>query len=281
MRHATASAGRLVSAVHTGTIRMYLALVRAGFRRYATYRTALVASMSANIAFGFLRCSVLLAVVAGAGRAAGGYDASRLATYVWAGQGLIGTVLLWNPPELIERIRSGEVVTDLLRPVNLVWQQLANDLGWAGYGALTRFVGPMIVGTLAFDLFAPRRLATYAFFLISVVLAVIVCFGCRFLLSATTYWLLDARGVWMGWSIGSVVLSGMQFPLWFLPSPVAGVLYVASPAASIIQVPLDILVERTPAGPVLALQVAWAVILLGACQLVQRRAERRLVIQGG
>ena len=237
--------------------------------------------MSANIVFGFLRCSVFLAVVAGAGRSVGGYDASRLATYVWAGQGLIGTVLLWNQPELIQRIRTGEVVSDLLRPVNLVWQQLANDLGWAAYGALTRFVGPMIVAVLVFDLYAPRRLTTYACFLVSVVLAVVVCFGCRFLFAASTYWLMDARGMWMGWSIGSVVLSGMQFPLWFLPSPAAEVVYVASPAASIIQAPLDILVERTPVAPVLALQVGWAVVLLGACQLVQRRAERRLVIQGG
>ena len=281
MRLATASAGRLVLAPHTATIRTYLALVKAGFRRYATYRTALVAAMVANIIFGFLRCSVFQAVVGGAGRTAAGYDASRLATYVWAGQGLIGTVLLWTQPDLVQRIRSGDVVTDLLRPINVVWQQLANDLGWAAYGALTRFVGPMIVGILAYELYAPRRLTTYAIFIVSVGLAVIVCFGCRFLLAAVTYWLLDARGTWLGWSIASVALSGMQFPLWFLPGPVAEAVYVATPVASIIQAPLDILVERVPAGPVIALQATWVVILLGACQLVQRRAERRLVIQGG
>jgi ABC-2 type transport system permease protein len=237
--------------------------------------------MFANIVFGFLRCSVFQAVAAGAGRFAGGYDASQLATYVWAGQGLIGTVLLWTQPELVERIRTGEVVTDLLRPVNVVWQQLANDLGWAGYGALTRFVGPMIVGIIAFDLYAPRAFTTYLFFLISVVLAVVVCFGCRFLLAAVTYWLLDARGTWLSWSIASVALSGMQVPLWFLPTPAATVLYVGTPIASIIQAPLDILVERAPAAPVLVLQAVWVVVLLCACHYVQRRAERRLVIQGG
>ena len=72
----------------------YLALAAAGFRRYATYRQAMVAAIFTNSIFGFLRCSVLLAL-AGAGTVAG-YDAPQLATFVWAGQGLIGVVLLWG-----------------------------------------------------------------------------------------------------------------------------------------------------------------------------------------
>jgi ABC-2 type transport system permease protein len=32
---------------------------------------------------------------------------------------------------------------------------------------------------------------------------------------------------------------------------------------------------------ILAIQAAWLVVLLGACAFVQRRAERRLVVQGG
>jgi ABC-2 type transport system permease protein len=59
---------------------------------------------------------------------------------------------------------------------------------------LTRFVGPVVVGALAFPLYAPRRPATYVLFACSMLLATIVCFGCRFLVNAAAYWLLDARG---------------------------------------------------------------------------------------
>src|SRR4249920_2497951 len=99
----------------------YLAFAAAGFRRYATYRQAMVAAIFTNSIFGFLRCSVLLAL-AGAGTVAG-YDEPRLATFVWAGQGLIGVVLLWSPNELADRIRTGDVIADLLRPVDLVWMR--------------------------------------------------------------------------------------------------------------------------------------------------------------
>ena len=147
----------------------YLALAAAGFWRYATYRQAMVAAIFTNSIFGFLRCSVLLAL-AGAGTVAG-YDEPRLATFVWAGQGLIGVVLLWSPNELADRIRTGDVIADLLRPIDLVWQLLAADLGRAGLAVLTRFVGPVVVGALAFHLYAPRRLATYILFACSMLLA--------------------------------------------------------------------------------------------------------------
>src|SRR5262245_28805722 len=120
----------------------YLALAAAGFRRYATYRQATLAAIFTNAIFGFLRSFVLLAL-AGAGAVAG-YDEARLATFVWAGQGLIGVVLLWAPNELGDRIRTGDVIADLLRPVDLVWQLLAADLGRAGLAVLTRFVGPIV-----------------------------------------------------------------------------------------------------------------------------------------
>jgi viologen exporter family transport system permease protein len=260
----------------------YLALALAGFRRYATYRQAMLAAIFTNSVFGFLRAAVMFAV-AGAGAAAG-YDEPRLATYVWAGQGLIGVVLLWAPTELADRIRTGDVIADLLRPVDLVWQQLAADLGRAALAVLTRFVGPMAVGALAFTLHAPRRPATYALFACSMLLATAVCFGCRFLVNAAAYWLLDARGPQVAWTLASGVLGGLYFPLWFLPRAAALALVLGTPFPSVIQLPLDILVERGSTGAqvgLLGVQAGWAFAMLGLCRWAQRLGERKLVLQGG
>jgi ABC-2 type transport system permease protein len=48
-----------------------------------------------------------------------------------------------------------------------------------------------------------------------------------------------------------------------------------------VQTPMDVLTERGPAGPAVAHQAGWVVVALVAARLVQRRAERRLVVQGG
>jgi ABC-2 type transport system permease protein len=264
--------------------RTYGALVRSGFRRYATYRQATVAGAVTNSVFGFLRCYVLLAVAAGAGGLAAGYDREQLATYVWVGQGLLAVALVWGWWDLAERIRTGEVATDLLRPVDPVLLYLATDLGRAGHAVTFRFLPPVLVGAAVFDLYLPVRPGTWPLFAVSTVLAALTCFGCRYLVNATGYWLLDIRGVTAVWMMTSSVLGGMLFPLRFLPEPVWVLLYVATPFPSVIQIPLDVIVERDPPGVqagLVGVQAVWAGLVLAACHAVQRRAERRLVIQGG
>lgn len=265
------------------SLHAYRAFAVAGFRRHSTYRQATIAACVTNSVFGFLRCAVMLAVIDAAGAVAG-YDGPRLATFVWAGQGLIGTVMIWAPMEFAGRIRTGDVVIDLLRPVDPVWQQLAADLGRAGYAIGVRFAVPVIVGALFFDLRAPERLATYPLFACSVVLATVVCFGCRFLVNAAAYWLLDARGPQMAWTLLSGVLGGLYFPLWFLPSAAALAVIVGTPFASVIQIPLDILVERGGTASqieLLGVQTVWVVLILALCRWAQARGERKLVVQGG
>ena len=267
------------------SITTFGALAWSGFRRYATYRQATIAGSFTNIVFGFLRCYVLLAVAHGAtGGRPGGYDGAQLATFVWVGQGLLTVVGIWGPPDLSDRIRTGDVASDLLRPVPPVTAYLAADLGRFGHAVLTRLVGPVIVGAIFFTLAAPTRWQTIPLFVISTLLAAVGSFGCRFLINATAYWLHDARGPLVLWTLGSGVLCGLYFPLRLLPEWLAVTLWVATPFPGLLQTPLDTLVERDPpvqqAGLVV-IQAIWAVALLALARTVQRRAERKLVVQGG
>lgn len=265
--------------------RTFVALGRAGFRRYAAYRQATIAGAFTNTVFGFLRTYVLFAVAAGTGVGlAGGYDRAQLATFVWVGQGLLPTVGLWGGTELADRIRSGDVVGDLLRPVHPVVNYLAADLGRAGHAALTRFVPPVAVGLVFFDSYLPHDWYTVPLFALSTTLAVVISFGGRYLVNATAYWFTDIRGPLIAYLLGAGTLGGLAFPLRFLPDWLAVTLWVATPFPSLFQTPLDVLVERDSGAVRLGLvgaQVAWAVALLAAAALVQRRAEHRLVIHGG
>ena len=170
------------------------ALARAGFSRYATYRQATLAAIFTNSVFGVLRTYVMLAAL-GASTAVGGYDRQQLVTYVWVGQGVFGVVLLWGGTDLAERIRSGDVVLDLLRPLDPLWIHLAADLGRAAHAALTRIVVPVVLGYLLFDAFVPRRPVTVPLFAVSLTLGVVISFALRYLASLCGFWMLDIRGV--------------------------------------------------------------------------------------
>lgn len=264
--------------------RTFTAITRSGFRRYSTYRQATLAGAFTNTVFGFLRCYIFLAVAAGAGGTAGGYQPAQLVTFVWVGQGLLAVVLIWGWTDLAERIRSGDIASDLLRPVHPVVSYLAVDVGRAGYAMLTRFLPPVLTAPIFFDVYLPTRWFTGPLFVCSVLLAVVLCFGCRYLVNATAYWLHDARGPLILWTLGSGVLAGLYFPLRFLPDWIALPLWLATPFPSLLQTPLDVVVERDPGGiqvGMVAVQLVWVTLILWACRVVQRRAERRMVVQGG
>ena len=257
----------------------YLRLIRAGFRRYSTYRQAIVAGLAANTVFGFMRCAVLLTVFAGSAQVAG-YNPSATVTYVWIGQGLLAVVLLWGDTNFGERVRSGDVAVDLLRPVDLQAALLAEDLGRASCALLTRFTVPLLIGLVFFDLTLPGSALRWTTFGLSVLLATLVSFAIRFLLNLLAFWLLDWRGLLSLHAAIGGMLSGLVIPIGFFPGW-ARVAIWATPFPAILQAPIDIAVGRGAVLPLLAHQLAWTVALLAVGRLVLARAVRTLVIQGG
>jgi ABC-2 type transport system permease protein len=262
-----------------GGSEVYARLVVAGFRRWSTYRTAALAGMSTNLVFGFLRCAVLLTVFGGAAEVAG-YDRAAAVTFVWTGQALIDLTLAWGGIQFGERVRSGDVATDLLRPWDLQLALLADDLGRAGFSLLIRFVPPFLVAGLFFDLRLPGDVPGWALFALGVLLAVLVGFGMRFLVNLTAFWLMDWRGVFGLYIVLSSLLCGLTVPVAMLPRW-AEIAVWCTPFPAMMQVPADLLVGR--GNPLLLLGHAfgWTVVMLLLGRLALRRAVRALVVQGG
>src|SRR5688500_17611450 len=150
-------------------------LARRSFHRMSTYRAATAAGLFTNTVFGFLRVYVLLAVV-DARPGLAGYDAADIVTYTFVTQGLMATVHTAYAEEISERIRTGDVVSDLYRPVDFQGYWLANDAGRSAFQLLFRGIPPVVVGALAFDLTLPADVGTWLAFVLSVGLAALVSF---------------------------------------------------------------------------------------------------------
>lgn len=259
--------------------RLYVRLVAAGFRRWSTYRVAALAGLSTNLMFGFMRCAVLLTIFSGAAGVAG-YDPSAAVTFVWVGQALIDLVLAWGRVEFPERVRSGDIAIDLVRPWDLQLAMLADDVGRAGFSLLTRFLPPMLVGAAFFDLRLPGTVAGWGRFALAVLLAVVIGFALRFLMGLTAFWLLDWRGVHALYGVASGLLAGLVVPIALFPGWARTAIW-CTPFPALIQAPADILVGRGSATAMLLAQAAWAVGLLALGRVVLRRATAQLVVQGG
>ncbi len=263
-------------------MRLYWEIARRGYRRYAVYPGATFAGIFTNTFFGFVQAYILLAVFRHRD-AIGEYDATDAVTYVWLAQGMLMTIYIWGWWEVALRVRSGDVATDLQRPVDFQLLWLAQDLGRALYHGLFRGVPPFIVGALVFEVLVPRDAVRWIAFLASVVLAVCASFAFRFLVNLTAFWLLDYRGIGVVGMVASSFFSGMIIPIAFFPDWLE-VLAWALPFAAMIQAPVEVFLGHaqglTLVG-LLALQAAWTLVLLGAGRALFAAGTRKLVLQGG
>ena len=263
-------------------LRLSFELARRGYGRYAAYPGATWAGVFTNTFFGFLIAYVLLAVFRER-ETVGSYDASDTVTYVWLAQGLLMTVYVWGWFELAHRIQSGDVATDLQRPLDLQLSWLAGDLGRATYHALFRGVPPFLVGALVFDVRVPDDVLLWLAFPVSVALAVVASFAFRFLFNLAAFWLLDYRGVGMLAMVVSTFFSGQLVPLAFFPDEVRTIVW-ALPFASMIQAPIEVFLGHARGlelAGLLGLQAFWAAALLGLGRLALGAGMRKLVVQGG
>ena len=264
-------------------VKTFRLLVRAGFRRHATYRLALLAGMTTNSVFGVIRASVLLAALASAGTSIGGYDAPTAIAFVWWGQALLGTVNLWGFAEVKDRVRTGDIAVDFLRPLDPQLVYLATDLGRAGINLVGRGVPALLIGALLFDMAWPPSTLSWVAGALSVALAVVVAFAGNFVINLLAFWLTEIRGITLLWMILSGLLCGLYLPVPWFPDWLRTVANW-SPFPSMLQNPIDILAGRvvgTGIASAVAVQVLWAAALLVLGQVVLRAGRRRLEVQGG
>jgi len=260
----------------------YWQLVRAGWKRSASYPTATFAGAFTNTVFGFLRAAVLVATLDVAGTI-GGYDRADALTYTWMTQGLIMVIAIWRWNDLAVRVQTGDIATDLSRPIDVQSLWLAEDLGRAAYQGVFRGLPPFLVGALFFTLRLPHHGITWLAFALSIVLAVVVSFGMRFIVNLGAFWLLDWRGLAALSSLLVTVLSGFAVPLNFYPTW-ARILTELLPWGSMVQLPINIFLEqRVGAGVIglLLVQLFWAVALLAIGRRMLAAGARKLVVQGG
>ncbi len=262
-------------------MRLYVEVARRTFARTSTYRSATIAGLFTNTVFGFLLAYVLLAVFRQRPEV-GGFDAADALTFTFVAQGMLTPLGLFSTTEIADRITTGDVVVDLQRPYDHQGWWAAVQYGQAAFQVIFRGIPPFLAGSLVFDLRVPSPAALVAF-LVSLVLAIGVAFGWRYLLQMCAFWIIDVRGPNQLGMLAAQFLCGAFVPIVFFPGWLEG-LCRALPFASMLHHPIELWLGEPVAGGVagvLALQVVWLVALVGLGRVVLARAVHRVVVQGG
>ena len=156
-------------------MRLYWEIARRSFRRHLTYRAAAVAGLITNFGFGWLRVSVLLALYGGRS-VVEGLTVSGLYAYVALTQAVINYIALFGWFDLMNSVHTGEVGTDLLKPMSYFQFWLAQDAGRALVAFLLRGVVIMLLFSLVFPITYPTSLGQWLALLTAVLLSWLVSF---------------------------------------------------------------------------------------------------------
>jgi len=263
-------------------MRLFWKLIRQSFRLQLTYRAANLAGLVTNFFFGLLRAAVLVALY-DSQASISGYSIQDAITYTGLTQATIACLSIFRWTPVMQSVYSGEIAADLLRPVDYFFSWLARDLGRAWASFLTRALTIMVAYALFFDLTVPQTLGQWLLVFFTLLLAMVVSFGWRFLVNLAAFWTPDARGIGrlafgMSWFLSGFLMPLRLFPPWFqrlcdwTPFP--------SMVNTVIEVYLGV-VEGPDLAHALLVQGVWIVLLFLCCRLVLRAGVRRLVIQGG
>jgi ABC-type uncharacterized transport system permease subunit len=180
------------------------------------------------------------------------------------------------------RVREGQVATDLARPLGLIRQLIAYQLG------ISAAELPFVLAALPFafvvgGLQPPASVSAGVLYLVSLVLAYVILVLISVLLALVSLWTLEITGMTSIYRFVSSFFAGAFIPLWFFPDALRAVANVL-PFQTQAFIPLSIYVGQltgTDALQALGLQLAWVAIFVLLAHLAWQRTLRHVIVQGG
>ena len=124
---------------------------------------------------------------------------------------------MWGWSEVADRVRTGDIAADFLRPVPPYLTYLAVDLGRAALALLARGAPMLLIGAVYSGITFATGAVEWVLGLTAVALAVAVGFLGNYLVNCAAFWLVEIRGLLMAYSVVATLLAGLYVPVHWFP----------------------------------------------------------------
>lgn len=267
-------------------LRVYLQLLVIEATSHAAYRFNTLLGTASNVVFILVQLAIWRALYAGRDAVRTGFGAvslQEMTTYVVLATALSYLVDAYVIERIDQRIKSGEIAIDFIRPISHLLSHLAAVWGESLYRAVVQMV-PLVVVVIAIVGVQGPPTATAGLLSLALVPgAALLLFLMSYLLGLVGFWHTSV------WQLGSLLyvmvglFSGSFIPLWFFPDWLAAVsaylpfrlLYFAPSAVWLGKI------ESAHAAALLAHQWLWIAGLLVAQRVLWLAGIRKVVVQGG
>ena len=180
------------------------------------------------------------------------------------------------------KVRTGEVVMDMLKPTDFQLYLFSHSLGRLFLNLISSF--PIfILANLIFKLSPPFNFEALLLFAVSLSMSYVLTFLIDFMVSLTAFWSTQTQGLGGFTRLIIALLSGAFIPLWFLPEWARDMLSYL-PFASIYHAPLSIYIgkiKNIEAFGTIFLQLVWIGVLFAGSRLLWMKSRYKLMLHGG
>jgi len=260
----------------------YLGLVDSALQQAVAYRVLALTGIVGNMLWIVILFAIWRAAFADSGTIEG-FTWPQMQTYILLAYGINAMVGFSSASKMMQAIRQGTIVIDMIRPLNYLGTQLATTLGLAIVEGVISFALTIGIGVIFLDMQAPASFWHSLLFLLSVGLGFLTKFLFVFCISLLVFWTTSSVG--LNWTQTALVnvLAGVLIPIQFLPGWLATVAEW-SPLRGIVSTPVSVYLGREDGIDlllVLGLQAVWVIALWCFADWAWKRAFRAVEIQGG
>lgn len=267
-------------------MKKYFSFFRMRFHMGLQYRTAAIAGMTTQFAWGFMEILVFRAFYA-ADPAAFPMTFEATASYIWLQQAFLAVFAAWLlEPEIFDCIVDGNVAYELCRPVNIYDMWFARSMASRLSRVVLRCFPILFVALLLpkpYGIGIPPSAGQFLLFLLTLVLSFLVSVSFYMWIYVLTFYTISPMGLRI--MVASVVefLSGGGIPLPFFPQNIRRLLELL-PFAAMQNVPLRVYsgsMTSEQTRDAVMLQLFWLAVLVIAGRAMCRNAVRQVTLQGG
>ncbi len=267
-------------------MKKYISFFRLRLMMGLQYRTAAVAGLVTQFVWGFMYCISFRAFYE-TNPAAFPMDFSAAVAYVWLQQAFLSLFAAWAMDnDIFEMILQGNIAYEMCRPVSIYRMWFAKSTATRISRAALRCLPILLVAAVLpqpYRLVPPASVTHLLLTLLAMMLGLGVTVAFCLLVYISAFFTVSPQGLRILLVSATEFLSGGIIPLPFLTEPIRSIVLLL-PFASMENVPLRIY-SGDLAGEemwrALGLQTFWLVALIVFGMWLCRRAEHRVVVQGG
>lgn len=264
------------------TLKPYTAFFSAQFRVLLQYRASALANIVTQFVFGFVHIMVFEAFYASSTTPMP-ISLPEVITYIWLTQATIAMIPYGMDMDIREKVRTGAISYELLRPLNLYRLLYIRALAQRSAPTILRAIPLLTLTYLFFGLTLPPTYASAGAWLASMFSALLLSAAITTLGSVIMFWTLSGEGFGRLLPHFVALFSGMLLPLPLFPDWAKPIIEFL-PFRGLIDTPFRLYLGHIPVSecPALLLhQLLWTGGIILLSHMLLSYNVKKLVIQGG